>query len=30
MDAPALRTELYPEIEPYASGTLPLDAIQRM
>jgi len=30
MDAPQLRTELYPETEPYASGTLPLDAIHQM
>jgi proline iminopeptidase len=30
MDAPALRTELYPEIEPYASGLLALDGIHRM
>ena len=30
MDAPQIRTELYPEIEPYASGMLPLDAIHRM
>ena len=30
MDAPQIRTELYPEIEPYASGMLPLDPIHRM
>jgi proline iminopeptidase len=30
MDAPQVRTELYPELEPYASGMLPLDAVHRM
>ena len=30
MDAPQIRTDLYPEIEPYASGMLPLDAIHEM
>jgi proline iminopeptidase len=30
MDAPQIRTDLYPEIEPYASGMLPLDAIHQM
>jgi proline iminopeptidase len=30
VDAPQLRTALYPEIDPCASGWLPLDAIHRM
>ena len=30
MDAPQLRSTLYPEIAPYASAMLPLDAIHRM